>query len=123
MLSVVAAVFLAAWGGSTWSARSAARTDAVARDGRRGGPAPAGGRHAGSRRRAVRKRGGDGRPDWWRWWGSGVGVGTTRRRRVGRPTATLIFAGRNRTAGMRSRVLLTRACPADHVRRDRCRCP
>src|SRR3954453_13436461 len=60
----------------------------------------------------------------WAVWGvAGAGGGTTRRRRVGRPTATLIFAGRNRTAGMRSRVPLTRcapATPAHSAHGDRC---
>src|SRR3954453_21811344 len=50
----------------------------------------------------------------WAVWGvAGAGGSTTRRRRVGRPTATLIFADRNRTAGMRSRVPLTN----DHLKR------
>src|SRR3954467_12167177 len=105
MLSVVAAVLLAAWEGSTWSARSSARTYDVDRDERWGNVKATEGRTGG------------------RWWGADVGLGTTRRRRVGRPTATLIFAGRNRTAGMRSRVPLTRCAPgrpAHSAPGDRC---
>ena len=48
-----------------------------------------------------------------RWWRPGSLVGTPRRGMVGRRTATLMYAGRNRRSATRRKVPLTKRAPAE----------